>query len=114
MSAIGKFIPKSGAECRVYGYGGNDTITDSNGSDTAFECGDALGEDVLRRVREAAVDIAGILQCEAVSSMLRVVEHEGRRLVDWHSARIRSGISLFLANVQLQRLKMVLSLFTHE
>ena len=46
--------------------------------------------------------------------MLRVVEHEGRRLVDWHSARIRSGISLFLANVQLQRLKMVLSLFTHE
>lgn len=90
------------------------TRCDSNGSDAAFECGDTLGEDILRRVRQAAVDVAGILQCEAVSSVLRVVEHEGRRLVDWYSARVRGGISLLLTNMQLQCLKMVLSLFTHE
>ena len=90
------------------------TRCDSNSSDAAFECGNALGEDILRRVRQAAVDVAGILQCKAVSSVLRVVEYEGRRLVDWHSARVRSGISLLLTNMQLQCLKMVLSLFTHE
>ena len=90
------------------------TRCDSNGSDAAFECGDTLGEDILRRVRQAAVDVAGILQCKAVSSVLRVVEHEGRRLVDRYSARVRGGISLLLTNMQLQCLKMVLSLFTHE
>ena len=84
------------------------TRCDSNGSDAAFECGDTLGEDILRRVRQAAVDVAGILQCEAVSSVLRVVEHEGRRLVDRHSARVRGGVSLLLTNMQLQCLKMVL------
>ena len=90
------------------------TRCDSNGSDAAFECGDALGEDILRRVRQAAVDVAGILERKAVSGMLRIVEHEGRRLINRYGTRIRGRISLLLTNMQPQRFKLILSLFTHE
>ncbi len=79
----------------------------------AFERGEALFEHVLRRVRQAAIDVARILQPEAIRRMLAVAEHIARRLVDRHRARIRRRIRLFLSYMQLQRFKVVLSLFAH-
>ena len=82
--------------------------------DAAFERREAFLEHILRRVRQTAVDVARILQAETVSGVLAVLEDIARRLVDRHGARIRRGISLFLADMQLQRLKVVLSLFAHN
>ena len=44
--------------------------SDGDSCDAALECRDTLGEYILRRVRQAAVDVAGILECEAVRCML--------------------------------------------
>ena len=82
--------------------------------DAAFERGEALLEHVLRRIRQAAVDVARILQAETVGGMLAVLEDIARRLVNRHGARIRRGVGFFLADMQLQRLKVVLSLFAHN
>ena len=86
----------------------------SDSCHAALQSRDALGEYVFRRIRQAAVDIAGILECKTIRGMLSIVEYERRGLVNRYSACIRSRIGLLLTNMQLQRFKMVLSLFTHE
>ena len=87
---------------------------DSDRRDAALERRDAAGEDVLRRVREASVDVARVLQREAIRRVLSIVENVTRRLVDGDGARVRRGIGLLLADVELQGLKMVFLLFTHR
>ena len=63
---------------------------------------DALLKNVLGGVGQAAIDVAGVCQAEAVSSMLAVAEDIGSGLVNGHRAGIGSGIGLLLANMQLK------------
>ena len=51
-------------------------------AEAALEARDALLERRDRRVRQARVDVAVLLQCEARRGIGRVVEDEGARLVD--------------------------------
>ena len=71
-------------------------------SHAAFKCGDAVLEHALGGVRQAAVDVAGIGQAEAVGGVLGIAEHVARGLVDGHRAGVAGGIGAFLADVQLQ------------
>ena len=45
---------------------------------TALECGDALLEHILRRIHEATVDVARVLERKTVGGVLRVMKHVGR------------------------------------
>jgi hypothetical protein len=63
----------------------------------AFERGDALLEDVGRRVHDARVDVAELLQGEEARGVVRVVEDVGRGLVNWHSARVCRRVRLLPA-----------------
>ena len=56
--------------------------------EAAFKCGEALFQDVRRRIHDPRVDVAGNLQVEQVSTVLRIVECVGRGLVD----RYRDGL----------------------
>ena len=71
----------------------------------AFQGSDTLFEYAFSRVRQSAVDIAGITKTETVSCMLRVMEHIGSGCVDRNSSCVRYRICLFLTNVKLSRLK---------
>jgi hypothetical protein len=51
-------------------------------ADAAFHRGHALLEDILRRVHDPRVDVAGHLEVEQVGAVLRAVEGIGGRLVD--------------------------------
>ena len=84
----------------------------SNGQsgNTALQSRDALLEHILGGVGQTAVNVAGVLQVEAVSGVLGVMEHVGSGLVNRHGAGIGDGVSLLLANMQLQGLKMVFTL----
>ena len=73
----------------------------------AFQGCDALFKNVLGGVGQAAIDVAGVCQAEAVSSMLAVAEDIGSGLVNGHRAGIGSGIGLLLANMQLKGLKFI-------
>jgi hypothetical protein len=55
--------------------------------DAAFHCGDALFQDILGRIHDAGVDVAGHLEVEQVGAVLRTVEGIGRCLVDRHGDR---------------------------
>ena len=65
--------------------------------DSAFERGDALLEDVGRRVHDAGVDVAELLQGEESRGVVGIVEHVGRGLVDRHGARLGCGIDVLAA-----------------
>ena len=66
---------------------------------TAFEGREALLEDVRRRVHDARVDVAELLQAEEVRRVFRVTELVARRLVDRDRARTGGRVG-FLAGVQ--------------
>ena len=68
---------------------------------TALQCCDTLFKDVLRRVGQTAVNVAGISQTEAGSCVVAVVEHIRSGLINRHGTCIGCRVSLFLANVQL-------------
>ena len=76
----------------------------------ALECRDALFKDVLRRIHQASVDVARILECKAVGSVLRIVEDVRGRLIDRHRTRIRHGIGFLLSDAHLQGFKMIVFL----
>ena len=76
----------------------------------ALKCCDALFKHILRRVHEPPVNIARILECEAVGGVLRIVEYIGCRLVDRHRTRVRDGIRLLLSDTHLQGFKMIVFL----
>ena len=82
----------------------------SQGSHAALKGCDALLEHILGGVGQTAVNVAGVLQVEAVSGVLGVMEHVGSGLVNRHGAGIGDGVSLLLANMPLQGLKMVFTL----
>ena len=78
----------------------------------ALECRDALFKDVLRRIHQASVDVARILESKAVGSVLRIVEDVRGRLIDRYGTRIRHGIGFLLSDAHLQGLKTIF-LLTH-
>jgi hypothetical protein len=82
-------------------------------SDTAFEGSNALFKNVLRRVGETAVDVAGVLQVEAVRGVLSAVENVRGGLVNRNRAGIGCGVCLFLANVELKRFEVEFVLSCH-
>jgi len=53
----------------------------------AFESGNALFEDIRRRIHDPRVDIAKLFQGEQIRRMFRVLEHIGSGLVNRDSAR---------------------------
>jgi hypothetical protein len=64
-------------DCRLPG-------SDGQRADASFKGGNALLEDVLRRVHDPRVDVAGHLEIEKVGAMLRAVERIRGRLIDRH------------------------------
>ena len=56
------------------------------------------------RVGDAGIDVAGAFQVEQRRRVVRILEHIGRRLVDWHRAGAGRGIGT-LAGVKAQRFK---------
>ncbi len=63
-----------------------------DGADAAFECRDALLEHGDRRIRDAAVDMAGALEVEERGRLVDILEDEGGGLVDGHGAGARRRI----------------------
>ena len=88
----------------------------SNGeaSYSSFESGHTVFEDTLCSVGQTAVDVAGILEVEAVGSVLSVVEHIRGRLVDGYRTGIGCGVCLFLAYMKLEGLEMKFFLVAHN
>ena len=62
-------------------------------SRAALERRDALGEDVVRRVHEASVDVAKLPETEEVGPVLGVAEVVGRRPVDRNGACVSRGVA---------------------
>ena len=78
----------------------------------AFKRCDALFQHGRRRIGNTCINIAERLQPEQGGRMIRIFEHEGRRLIDWHSPGSRCRIH-FLPGMDRQRVKLVLFLLTH-
>ncbi len=68
--------------------------------DAAFERGDALLDDVLGRVHDPGVDVAGLGQAEQRGGVLGAVERVGRGLVDRQRPRVGGDVGR-LAGVDL-------------
>ena len=71
----------------------------------AFERRDAFFKNLDRRVRQAAVDVAGVGKAEARGGVRGILKHIGGRLVDRHGARAGGGVRLFLTGVELDGFK---------
>ncbi len=71
---------------------------------TAFERRNALLEDVGRRIIDARVDIAELLESEEFPGVLRGVEEIRGRLIDWNGARLGRGVAV-VATVNCERVK---------
>lgn len=67
-------------------YDSGCSTCDGESRNAAFECGDTLLKDILGRVGETAIDIAGLTQSEAVGGIGRILEHIRRGLIDRHRA----------------------------
>ena len=68
----------------------------------AFQRGDALLQDVLGGVGQAAVDVAGVRQAEARGGVRAVMEDIGGSLVNRNRASVGSGIGVLLTHVELK------------
>ncbi len=66
-----------------------------------FECCDAVFKNALCRVGQAAVDVAGVAEAEAVGGMLGVAKYVARGLVNWHGACVGCWVWVFLSYVKL-------------
>ena len=111
--ALGNHMVTLAGESRDGVSEGCSTGSDGETGDTAFEGSDALFKNILRRVGEAAVDVAGILQVETVRSVLGAVENVRGGLVNRNRAGIGCGVCLFLANVELKSFEVELVLCSH-
>ena len=58
----------------------------------AFESRDTLFEDVRRRVHDARVDVAELLECEKTAGMVGILKQVGRGLVDGDGAGASGGV----------------------
>ena len=97
VARLGDVLQGVGDGCRAAGHG--------QARHTALERRHAVLEHGLCGVGQAAVDVAGIAQAEAVGSVLRVVEHIARGLVDRHRTGIGGRVGLLLSDVELERLE---------
>ena len=84
---------------------------DAERPDAALKCGDALLENGNGGVGQAGIDVARLGESEAPGCGRGVLEHEGGRQVDRHSACVGRGVGVFLAGVNLQGLERVGVLF---
>ena len=75
--------------------------------DAALQCRDALLKDTLRGVCQSAVDIAGVSQSEAGCRVCGILENIRCGRVDRDGSCVRSGIGLFLSDVQLECFKLI-------
>ena len=79
----------------------------------AVERRETLLEHVVRRVHQAGVDVARLLEAEQVGAVLRVTEVVGRRAVDWDVAGQGCGVRVLLSRVDGQGLEMELAIAAH-
>ena len=75
-----------------------------DGAAAALEARDALLEHCDRRVHDARVRVAVLLQIEVRGRGFRILEHVARRLVDRHGARARVRVRA-LSRVHLARVE---------
>ena len=80
----------------------------------AFEGSHALFENALRRVGQAAVDVAGVLEAEARFGVRGVVEDIRCGLINRHCARIGCRVGLLLACMELDGLEFEFSCVFHS
>ena len=73
-----------------------------NSAHAPFQRGDALLQDVLGGVGQAAVDVAGIRQAEARGGVRAVMEDVRRSLVNRDRAGVGCGIGVLLTHVELK------------
>ena len=64
------------------------------GRRAAFKGRESLGEDVVRRVHEAGVDVAQLLEPEEVGAMLGVAEVVGGGAIDGDGSRVCRGVAV--------------------
>ena len=74
------------ARLRIAKCLGGLTRRQQQGRDAAFERGDALLDDVLRRIHDPGVDVAGLGEAEQRGGVLGAVERVRRGLVDRQGA----------------------------
>ena len=80
---------------------GSSTRGNSQSGYTTLEGSHAIFENTLRGIGQTSIDVTCITQSETIGSVLRVVEHIARGLIDGHGACISCGVSLFLAYMEL-------------
>ena len=97
-------VPRAGNVQDGVGDGGG-AGCHGEGAHTAFQSGDALLQDVLGGVGQAAVDVAGIRQAEAGGSVGAVMEDIGGCLVDGDRAGVGCGVGVFLSYMELKGLE---------
>ena len=76
--------------------------SDGQGSHASFQGGDPLLQDVLRGVRQAAVDIAGIGESETRGGMLGVVEDIGGGKIDGDGSGVGCRVRMLLPHMELK------------
>ena len=86
-------------------------LTGSHGQRThaAFQSRDTPLKSVLRRVHDARVNIAELLEREEIGGMFGAIEDERGRLIDRHRARVGGAIGVLLSRVERERLKTILT-----
>ena len=80
-------------------------VLDGQRAHAAFQRGDALLQDVLGGVRQAAVNVAGIRQAETRGGVRAVMEDIGGSLINRNRASIGCGIGVLLTHVELKGFK---------
>ena len=77
--------------------------------DAAFECCDALLEDVDRRVHDAGVDVAELFEAEQPRAVRRVIEGVGGGGVDGYRARLRCWVWLLTCSIFISAVSYVMT-----
>lgn len=112
-SALGNHVITLASESRDGISNSSGARSNSQSGNATFEGGDTFFEHTLSGVVDTAINVTRILQGKTVGSMLRVMEHVRRGLVNRNGARIGCGVCLFLANVNLKSFKVEFVLCRH-
>ena len=95
------------------GYGGS-ARRYGKGCHTPFEGCHTAFEDVFGRVGQTAVDVARLLEREAVGGVLRTAEYVGCSLIYRYGASVGGGIGSFLSGMELYCLEAVFTICCHN